>query len=262
MKMRMDIENLLRWAFVHELGKGAGPEGIASGYSAWANIIGLGVKVQTSAAGSRDWHSTMILEQGDPHRDAVLIGEAVRDLAGVEIGGFADWEAFGDVPDLAPYLRDVPGRVARRLRDMPDDSRRQLPVTLVVAAAMTGSPPDWRWPERPRAQMVLRGGKPAWFLRRQFTDAFGRESVVEVEGRNPKTRQPEPGAYRKHRVEPDAFGVALSRMDWQIWVMALGLLVEQLAGALADYEVVPALHSPTPWVDGEARPLTILEAVR
>ena len=262
MKIRMDIENLLRWAFVHELGKGAGVEGIASVHSAWASILGLGVRIDSGAPGSRDWHDAMLIEQGEPHRDARLIGEAVRDLAGVEIGGFDDWDAFADVPELAEPLADIPSRVRERLALMPAESRRQLPVALVVSAAMTGKAPDWRWPERPRAQIVTRGGKPAWFVRREFTDAFGRVSTVEVDGFNPKRQRPAPGAYRKHRVEPDPYGVALSRMDWQVWVMSLGLLVEQLAGALADYDVVPALHSPTPWVDGEAmsRPLRILEA--
>lgn len=264
MKMRMDIENLLRWAFVHELGKGGGIEGIANVNSAWRTICELGVRVDRGSTGG-GWHDAdnFMIEQGEPHRDAKLIGEAVRDLAGVEIDGFDDWDAFADVPELAEPLAGIPGRVADRLRLMPVDSRRQLPVSIVVSAAMTGKAPDWRWPERPRAQMITRGGKPAWFVRREFTDAFGRVSTVEVEGRNPRTKQPMPGAYRKHRVEPDAYGVALSRMDWQVWVMSLGLLVEQLAGALADYEAVPALHSPTPWVDGDvsARPLRILESV-
>jgi hypothetical protein len=262
--MRMDIENLLRWAFVHELGKGGGVEGIANMNSAWRTICDLGVRIDrgSTGAGYGDGSNFMI-EQGEPHRDARLIGEAVRDLAGVEIGGFDGWDAFADVPELADALADVPGRMAARMAALPPKSRRELPVTLVVSVAMTGKAPDWRWPERPRAQMVTRGGKPAWFARRQMTDAFGIVSTVEVDGYNPKRQRPLDGAYRKYRVEPDAFGVALARMDWQIWVLSLGLLVEALSGALADYEVVPALHSPTPWIDGDAsaRPLRILEAV-
>lgn len=262
MKMRMDIENLLRWAFVHELGKGGGVEGIANVNSAWRTICELGVRVDMGSTGV-GYHDAdnFMLEQGEPHRDATLIGEAVRDLAGAAIIGFEAWDAFADVPELAEPLAGIPGRVAERLRLMPDDSRRQLPVSIVVSAAMTGKAPDWRWPERPRAQMIMRGGKPAWFVRRELTDGFGRVSTVEVDGYNPKRQRPVPGAYRKYQVEPDAYGVALSRMDWQVWVMALGLLVEQMAGALADYEAVPALHSPTPWVDGdaEARPVRILE---
>lgn len=261
MKTRMDIENLLRWAFVHELSKGGGVAGIGDMNSAWSKISGygqLGTLIDTGRlGGGMGW-----IEEGEPHRDAVLIGEAVRDLAGVEIGGFADWDAFADVPHLAPHLGGIAARVEKRVAALPPHSRMALPVTLVISAAVTGRGPDWRWPDTPKARVVTRMGKPAWFAVQQVTDAFGRASTIEVDGYDPKRGRPRKGAYRRYEVAPDPFSVALSRADWQIWVTCLEMLVAQLVGCLADYEPVSAGHSLTPWVDGEAeRPLRILEAV-
>lgn len=268
MKMRMDIENLLRWAFVHELAKGGGVDGLSNVNSAWRKIEAsswgkinsfaeLGTLVDTGSGGTGMW-----LEQGEPHRDAVLIGEAVRDLAGMEIGGFAEWDAFADVPHLAEHLGEMPRRVESRLAMMPGRSRSTLPMTLVISAAVTGHAPDWRWPEEPRLRMQTRAGRPAWFVRQTITDSFGRKTEVEVNGFDPKRGRPKPAAYRKYEISPDPFPVAISRADWQVWVTCLSVLTDQLAGCLADYEVAPVFQSLAPWVEGEAQnPLRILEEV-
>ena len=62
---------------------------------------------------------------------------------------------------------------------------------------------------------------------------------------------------------PDPWLVALARMDWQVWVLSLATLAAELDGCLADWDVVAAQHSPTPWVDGEAATAPrVLEAVK
>lgn len=261
MKKQMDIENLLRWAFVHELPKGrenGGGQGIRSAWEGIYNLGVLGTLVQTDGFSGGGF-----IEPGEPHRDATLIGEAVRGLEGMEIGGFEDWDAFADVPELAAHMEGVSARVAARMAAMPAGSRARLPVTLTISAAVTGRGPDWRWPEEPRARMVERSGKPAWFVKRAFTDAFGRRSAIETDGFDARAGRPLRGAYRKYVVAPDPWLVALARMDWQVWVLSLATLAAELDGCLADWDVVAAQHSPTPWVDGEAATAPrVLEAVK
>jgi hypothetical protein len=270
MRQKIDIENLLRWAFTSELPKGGGIDGLAGMNSAWrmleasswGKIMSFAELGTLIDSGPKDG-SRMFLEQGEPHRDALLVGEAVAGLHGVEIGGFDQWDAFGDRPDLAPHLAGLSARIERRLQAMPQMSRARLPVTLIVSAAVTGRAPDWRWTEEPKLRMVEVAGRPAWFVRENRAKPGDLAEIVEVDGYDPRRRRPKKGAYRKYEVTPDAFGLALSRADWQVWVACLNMLTEDLAGCLADWEVVPSVHTLTPWVEGvpSKPPLRVLEAV-
>ena len=83
---KIKVEKLLSWAFLHELSKGGGANGLNSGLSAWGRmegVISLGVRIDLNRA-RQDLPEQF--EQGAPHPDAVIIGQAVRDLAKHDFG--------------------------------------------------------------------------------------------------------------------------------------------------------------------------------
>lgn len=243
------MEALLSWAFVHELPKGGGVDGLAGGGSAWSAITGygqLGTLVDTSMPA--DWRPPFILEQGEPDADAVAIGRAVAELGAADIVIPDGWNPLGDWQNETERALGLEraDAVAARVRLKGGRAGREL-VAMLVAHAILGTAPDWRMDE-PRLRLVSRGGKPAWFVKKAMKDAFGREFVIEVDGTNPKHRgHPVRGAYRKHELADDPTAGILSRLDWQLRVAALDLLEYRLDGVLARREIARAKRDARPW---------------
>lgn len=232
---KLTMEALLNWAFVHELPKGGGVDGLAGGGSAWSAITGygqLGTLVDTSRQG--DWRPPFILEQGEPDADAVAIGRAVADLAAARIVIPPGWDPLGDWPGEPAELRRLglarAEEIAERVRLKGGRAGREL-VAMLVAHAVLDTAPDWAM-DVPRLRQVTRAGKPAWFVKKAMTDAFGREFVIEADGMHQRSRRPLPGAYRKQELTADPAHAILSRLDWQLRAAALALLEGWLAGRL------------------------------
>ncbi len=247
------IEELLSWAFVHELPKGGGIDGLDSMNSAWRMLQAsswgkitafaeLMAKVDVDRGDGGMW-----LEQGEAHEDALVIGQAVADLAKCEVVIPAGWNALADWPDDDGLVMPAVARAVERYQLRPAMRRRAGIVNLVVGTAILGREPDWQ-AEPSRVRMVERGGKPAWFVERHMRDEFGRRVVMEVDGFNARTQRPMKEAYRKYEFSDDPTGDILARLDWQMWVAALRMLEGEVGARLVEHRVRACGRSMTPWL--------------
>lgn len=245
------IVAFLEWAFNEELPKGGGGEGLASRHSAWGKIMQfseLGVKVDTFAH-----HGVMefIERNADPHPDAVLAGEAVKALADVSMDLPDTWDPLPGVKRTPAVVKAIEEAVHMMRGDHAEGKAlRMLPVGIVVRCAVLRRWPDFAGQIEVKERMVLNGAKPAWFVRRKGVDAFGHEVEFEVDGYNPKTGKPLPGAYRKWEMSPEAVSDIAGRAEWQLWRAAVDMVFEDLNGRLNDHVLEPCTLSLEPWVDG------------
>lgn len=242
------MEDLLSWAFVHELPKGGGVEGLANANSAWGLISELGVRVDRGSTGSAmgGQEPNVWIEQGEPHADALAVGEAVRALGGLTFALPPGWFPLADWADEHGLARAaVAALVEGRLAQKDDRRRGQDLVNLVVSHAILRKRPDWQ-AEEPKVRMVETGGTPAWFVKQTFRTSTGQDYQRELDGFNPKTRRPLPGAYRKFVYSDDVTGVVLSRLDWELWTAALARMHAGLADRLTAHRLAPAAWPRVP----------------
>ena len=105
------LRELLRWAFVEELARGGGADGIHSPHSAWRameQVRQLGVRISIAAGG--DPAPMEFVERFDPHPDALLVGQAVRRAAEMADCDLAPIITFGVLGKRDPWPED-PRRV-------------------------------------------------------------------------------------------------------------------------------------------------------
>ena len=248
------IDELLVWAFVHELPKGGGADGLDNIHSAWRQLEAsswgkvLGFAELMTLVDRDRAEPGMWIEQGAPHEDALEVGKAVAELARFDVSFPEGWNPVADWQDFDGLTADATARAAERLMLRPARSRSAGIASLVISTAVLGRVPDYSAPE-PDCVMVERGGYPAWFLRRQSIDAFGREYFVETDGFNYRTRRPHRGAYHKYVLSPDPTADILGRIDYQIWVAALAELESALIDKLVGHKLTFSHRSATPWFD-------------
>lgn len=247
---KVAIETLLAWAFTQELPKiGAGGGGSVISASNWnviADIAALGTIIDRNPN-----HYGAIpgyVYEGEPAPDAVVVGDAVRQLAvrgGYEVAD--GWYPFPDWVDPQGLVRAEVERVVAEQRGRSDRLSGSHVVNLVISAAKLGRGPSWHASE-PRSQVARSSnGKDLWFVKRIARDRTGARYTIEDNGYDPKRHRPKKGAYRKFKLESSVRGAILSRLDWQLWQSALEALHESLrdkltAHALADFH--PDRH---PW---------------
>jgi hypothetical protein len=249
------IEELLNWAFVHELPKGGGTDGLANANSAWRMLQAsswgkvmafaeLMAMVDVDFGGTGNFW----IDQGEPHDDALAVGNAVAALAHCDVEFPAEWNVLSDWPGHGGMTAAAVSRVVDRYRLRPPMRRAAGIVSLVVGTAILGRQPDWQAPE-PKLRLVERGGKPAWFVMRSVIDpSSGLAHDLEIDGFNRRTQRPARGAYRKWEFSADPSGDILSRLDWQIWVAALRRIEAAVAGRLAAHRLLSWAQSATPWL--------------
>ncbi len=253
------IDELLTWAFVHELPKGGGVDGLDNVNSAWrmlqasswGKVTAWAELMTTVDAGRRDADNFMI-EQGAPHDDALEVGQAVAELAHCDIVVPAGWRPLCDWPSEDPRMGDMIEAATQKAVAMfferPPSRRASHLVSLVVGTAVLGREPAWDAPVS-AIRMVERAGRPAWFVRRTLKDAFGRTHVVEVDGYNGRTHRPQRGAYRRYEFSSSPVGDILSRLDRELWAVALGMLESRLANRLGGHRLSKTQVSRAPWGD-------------
>ena len=255
---RMTIEELLTWAYVHELPKGGGVDGLANMNSAWrmieasswGKILGFAELNTLIDAGPGD-ASNFLIEQGEPHEDAVTVGRAVADLAAFDVVFPDGWNPLGDWPADDPTFVGLAGdaimRTVERFHRRDQRRRGREIVSLVVGTAVLARDPPWE-AEPAKVRMMERGGKPAWFVQRILKHEDGHDYPVEVDGFNARTQRPARGAFRKYEFSHDPIGDILSRLDHQIWVAALNLLVRGIGPQLVGHRLLGCDRSATPWL--------------
>lgn len=253
----MTIEELLVWAFVHELPKGGGVDGLDNPNSAWRMLqasswgkITDWAELMATIDVSRGGADNFMIEQGAPHDDALALGEAVAELSGYDIIVPAGWSPLPDWPRedvmLASLADAAVARALERFKLRPARWQARHLMSLVIGTAVLGREPGWEAPVS-SLRMVERAGRPAWFRRRDMTDAFGRQSTVEVDGYNPKAGRPHRGAYRKYELSDDPVGDILGRLDREIWAAALRTVAQIARPRLSAHRVLPVDIDPAPW---------------
>ena len=241
------IEEFLQWAFIEELAKGGGSEGLAAAGSAWRAIEGvaaLGCRIDTSMP--RDFSPSGWFDQGEAHPDAVLAGRAVARLAHAGIGIPAEWNPAGDWRNVGELEHEA---IVRAI-DAVNARGGEALVALVIRMAVLRRAPEWDAPQ-PSRRFVMFNGRPALFVSRTVRDCLGRERTVEKSGYDMKRNRPFPGAYRKQELARDPVPALMGRADYQLWRAALDIVAEDLEGQLADHHV---RRSPRPWWPWETVP--------
>lgn len=242
----ISIQDLLKWAFTFELGKvGAGDGGSFS--AAWRfteRMAELGTMID------RTPNSFGVIpgfvDDGDPHPDALLVGNAVRGLASFEFDLPEDWQPFSDLEDPYELIALEVESVVSELRLSPDMLRGRRAIGIVISAALLGKGPEWR-ATRPEYRLVSVNGTPRWFVRKRARDCFGRLMTIETEGFDRKRRRPFKGAYRKFELVQPLRADIQARLEWQMWQTALALLADDLRPRLSAHRIHPFSIDLEPW---------------
>lgn len=260
MPKTMDIEALLRWAFVDELPKEASSSTLTGiGYvSAWGGIERYGELLTMIDAPANRWGVVPSGAGSDPHPDAVAIGDAVRRLDDIEVAPPEGWDPLCDLatPDLGAQglamLRACAAGAYERITTLDADGRTRVVrfglFDLVRRCAILGRPPAWE-ADAPRV-VSIKGdrGRERWFRRATLTGADGIPYEVELDGYDARRKRPHPDAYRKFRLEPDPLDAAVARAEYEVWHAALALLVVDLDGRLADHRATGPARAERPWM--------------
>ncbi len=245
----MTIEALLGWAFTAELCKvGGGGDGLSAvAASSWSMVEGVAALGTLIDRSPNDYGVIPgFIEAGEPHPDAVKIGDEVRALAvrGFEIPD--GWQPFPEWADEHGLIAAEVARVAGEVRLKGDRLAGRHVVALVTTAAILGRGPDWEASE-PKVKMVEANGKPLWFIKRKSKDAFGCVYEFEADGYDRRKQRPLKGAYRKHELSGPIRGAILSRLDWELWQSALKFLAYMLDGRLESHRIAPFVPDRQPW---------------
>lgn len=262
------IEELLTWAFVHELPKGGGVNGLDNVNSAWRMLQASSWGKITSFAelmtvidhqgGDR---SNYFIEQGEPHDDALAVGSVVADLARFDVVVPRGWDALADWPDTDGLASDAVTRAVERYMLRPWPRRASGIVSMVVGTSILCREPDWQ-AEPSRVRMVERSGRPAWFVMKRVKDDLGQSYDIEADGFNRRSGRPVRGAYRKFELSTDPTGDILGRLDYQIWVAALRHLARVVSPQLTAHRLLPSDRSMTPWLADDLDGISLVEAAR
>ncbi|MER9625033.1 MULTISPECIES: hypothetical protein [unclassified Mesorhizobium] len=262
----MTIEELLTWAFVHELPKGGGVDGLDNANSAWRTLEAsawgkitryaeLGTLIDRGRADAENiW-----IEQGEPHDDAVAIGRAVAGLSQCDVAIPDGWNALADWPETNGLARMAVDNTVARYRARSRQQRVEGMISLVVGTAILGREPDHQ-AEPSRVRMAERGGKPAWFVMQRIAHGDGRVYDLEIDGFNPRSQRPLKGAYRKYELSVDPSGDILGRLDYQIWVAALRRLEAAVAMQLTGHRLTYSDRTMTPWLEMDRPGVAIVDA--
>lgn len=245
----MTIEAFLTWAFTAELCKvGGGGDGLtavsASNWSFTKDLLTLGTLIDRSPN-----HYGVIpgfIEDGEPHPDALMVGDAVRALATRGFDIPEGWQPFPEWSDDYGLIAAEVARVVGEVRLKGERLAGRHVVALVTSAAILGRGPDWEVKE-PTTRMVEANGKPLWFVSRTSKDAFGRAYAFESDGFDRRKQRPMRGAYRKFELSSPIRGAILARLDWELWQDALLDMAGWLEGRLESHRIAPFYPDRHPW---------------
>lgn len=252
---KISIEALLTWAFTQELGKVGAAADVGTGFSlAWsgmAEVAALGTIVDRTPNVYGAIPS--FVYEGEPHPDALVVGDAVRrlDEHGFEIA--KGWNPVADWSDDHGLIAAEVARIAEEQRRRTDRLSGPHVVSLVISSAVLKRGPSWQ-ADQPEAVMVSSMGKPAWFVMRKAKDSLGRIYEFEDNGFDKRRQRPVKGAYRKWRLKRSIRGDVLSRLDWQLWQSALKVLHGRLSRPmrLSEHELLPFRPVRQPWIGMKA----------
>jgi len=244
----ISIEELLSWAFLFELPKAevekTGIGQVRSGWQSLSNFGELGTLIDRTP---NLYGLIPDFIEGDPHPDAIAVGDAVRDLVNVRFEIPDGWNPLPDFDDPHGLIAAEVAAVVDELQQKPDVLAGRHMIALVTTSAVLKRGPDW-YADKPEYRMVESRGKARWFVTVMKRDRLGREIEVEEDGMDRKSMRPKPGAYRKLELEYPLRSDILSRLDWQLWQDALDILARRLPKHLVSHELQPFVPVRAPWM--------------
>lgn len=268
------VEDVIAWAWREELPKRpnlAGP--MAAIPSSWRTepSVDSGGSVVINDYGCVIDYSA----DSYPHPDAMVIGDAVRDLDDMILEQPEDWRP---APELDRFGEIGAKAIANAWRKMTREKNgvmvlRLKPSDIVIMRAIRGWSAEAMLIE-PIEQLfeAHANGQDRWFVARETPvvtgsneDGSDRISMmpVEVDGWSPVSRRPMPGAYRKPYLDPDPVAAIIARAEHEIWLSCLHLVADACAGRLADIAMMASAVPADPWrprVPARVRELSDLNA--
>lgn len=248
LKLASPIDQLLQWAYLHELPKRrtSSAEGIWDRLKQYGSLGGIGPDTTRN-------HAQRYAHFGLPHPDAERIEKAVNALQPTatnwpEYFDLLVWElaplvAIGDLqssrlaaPNQASFANAADGRgvTAHAPRDVLLVNSINVEA-LVYSHAIKGTRPNgWRTNEmRPVPTAAERGP-----LAKIIGICKGKNSYSS-------------GSYCPLRWEPSPIRVVMARANYLAWWQALAGLAKSLE--LTEHLALPPQASPAPWIEGETR---------
>ena len=215
-----------------------------SSWDAMERLAVLGVRVDTSGVVMDDRLPDY------PHPDAFVVDEAVQTLAGAELAMSDGFDALGDCIGLTDAERAEAHRLGWDLAN----ARGDRLMALVIRRARAGGEPTWR-DHGPifRRPMRASNGKDRWFRIVNVAEPGQPAQPREVDGRNPKTRKPYPGAYRKTYLDPHPANLVGERIEYQAWALALRQVGDAVRHRLTHWRLLDAMPPLCPWMGEETQ---------
>ncbi|NEI89522.1 hypothetical protein GR248_01700 [Rhizobium leguminosarum] len=250
---KVTIEQLLSWAYSQELCKVGAPmadtgHGFSAAWSMMSEVAALGTLIDRNP-NVYGVIPDYIAAAADPHPDAVKVGDAVRamqEFGSFDYSGDGTWNPFPEWDDALGLIAAEVASVDETLRLKGERLNGRHVVNLVTRHAILGRGPDWT-AEQPTVRMVMKSGKPAWFVAKKGRDALNKVYHYEADGFDKRKQRPMKGAYRKHELSTSIRGAILSRLDWQLWQDALHHLHSSLFGRLKSNDLLPFVPDRAPW---------------
>lgn len=237
-KRVMDIEDVLRWAFVDELPKRREDNGSLR-MREFPSVCPMFAMAQHGGRVenfSREPGFPAAI--GEPHPDALIIEAAVLALS-----RFAEhrFEGYLGLATGLPQGSDEQGPMAWAMSQL---------VDLVRIKARLGSRPTFAASPEPAALVDEKRGRPVVMIQRTAmkADAEGRlrpHIVEERVGAEGKDRYPR-GAYCV-LVWDDPKSILMERAEYAAWWAGLDVLAHDLSGKLASIAVLPPAAAQRPW---------------
>lgn len=229
--IRIEIEKLLQWALREEM-----PKGHPVSASAWDTITRfalLGTRVDVSVFGGGDGLGFV---PGEPHPDAIIVGEAVRRLPASISFTATECEALLDhYAALDPLaIKAIAGS-------------NFSPRALVIRCAVLGERMPYDVGVPCAAPSVRRD-------RRQLAVAFARDDdgVLCEAKANGRGNYPTGAATHITWHEPSIGQLLEARVEYAVWHRALVLVQRDLGGAnMKEYVALPPTSRAAPWITGQ-----------
>jgi len=215
-KIGLDVERLLQWAYRDEL-----PKQSVGGLTGWEQRMYLGTEIDRDS----DYEQRLPVILGPPHPDALTIDYFVRSIDDVRI----QWPSASRLllGHLFEWVREEDMALCQAMVAQASE--------LVQAHARMGTRPHWRMDLR---VVPIRGrnGKP---VIHGITD--GRRYAV--------------GAHGKVRLDPSAAEILAARFEYFVWHSTLRHIATSM-WPLEDYQPKPPAVVQTPWLYEPPAPLT------
>lgn len=257
---RIDIEDLLKWAYREELPKEGASEGSVGGGGGWGpmtdfatlwtivDVNRYGVVALTGAVANTSVHP-----------DALAVHAAVGALDDLAVDLPEGWNPMPELDALGAHGAMAVQRALNRLTVIDAGGVRRLKremSSLLRRHAILGGCPDGAGGVPTLEIERGEGGGPLWFrkVKDRYYDDDGtlvQRDIETADGWDKFRKRPKRGAYQKHYLDPDPVDTLVARGEYELWRTGLCVVRDSLAGRLEAHEVTGPVRPVAPWERSE-----------